>query len=134
MITPYANTTFRFFPWTWKQSYYYDVTDFYPVLKKCSDDQGILFRLLRRFYPSTIKFHFIEGTPPRNVVKISKLWHGGFAYGNAGDPIETKVAAKTEIFPANAVSAETKVIITGHGGDNTRELRRILQKMVPVQN
>ncbi len=127
LITPYANTTFPLFPWTWTQSYCYDVTDFYPILK-----DGVTIRVFYSGYSggftSTIKFHFIEGTPPRNVVKISKLWHGGFAYGNAGDPIETKVAAKTEAFPANAVSAETKVIITGHGGDNTENCAEFCKK------
>ncbi len=127
MITPYANTTFPLFPWTWKQSYYYDVTDFYPVLK-----DAVTIRVFYSGYSggftSTIKFHFVEGTPPRNVVKISKLWHGGFAYGNASDPIENKVAQKTELFPANAVSAETKVIITGHGGDNTQNCSEFCKK------
>jgi len=127
LITPYANSTFPMFPWTWKHSYYYDVTDFYPILK---DDVTI-----RVFYSgysggftATVKFHMIEGTPPRNVVGISKLWHGGFAYGNAADPIETKVAMKSELFPATAVSAETKVIITGHGGDNTQNCAEFCKK------
>lgn len=127
MITPYANTTFPLFPWTWKQSYYYDVTDFYPVLKNAATIR-VFYSGYSGGFTSTIKFHFIEGTPPRNVIKISKLWHGGFAYGNTGDPIESKVAEKTESFPATAVTAETKLIITGHGGDNTENCSEFCKK------
>jgi len=127
LITPYANSTFPGFPWAWTHHYYYDVTDFYPLLR----DNAIV----RVFYSgysggftADVKFHFIEGTPPRNVVAIKNLWHGGFAYGNASDPIESKVAARTETFPANAVSAETKVIISGHGGDNTENCSEFCRK------
>jgi len=116
LITPYANSTFPAFPWEWTHSYLFDVTDFYPVLK---DD--VTIRIFYAGYSGgftgTVKFHFIEGTPPRDVVGISKLWHGGYAYGNASDPIEDHVAARAEHMPETAESAEMKLIISGHGGD-----------------
>lgn len=127
MITPYANTTFPLFPWSWKQSYYYDVTDFYPILKNAATIR-VFYSGYSGGFTSTIKFHFVEGTPPREVLKISKLWHGGFAYGNTSNPIDDKITEKTESFPANAVSAETKVIITGHGGDNTQNCAEFCKK------
>lgn len=127
LITPYANTQFPRFPWSWKHSYMFDVTDYYPIL---TDD--ITLRIFYSGYSGgftgSIKFHFVEGIPPRNVVKVSDLWHGSFKYGDTTDKIEDRITPVTETFPANAVSAETKVIITGHGGDNTQNCAEFCAK------
>src|SRR5690349_2777172 len=79
LITPYAGDSAPSTPWTWKQRYYFDVTDFYPYLKN-----NAAIRLSYHNYSGgftvNIRFAFIEGTPPRNVTGIKKLWEGSFNY------------------------------------------------------
>lgn len=117
LITPYANAGSPRTPWGWKQRYEYDVTDFYPLLK----DAGAV-RLHYSGYSwgftGNIKFAFIEGTPPRNVVGIERLWHGSFPYGKPSDPISNYMPAMSKTAPAGAQSAEMKFTITGHGADD----------------
>lgn len=130
-ITPYANSNFPRTPANWSHPYVFDVTDYYPLLKN-----NAVFRIKYAGYSGgftgTVRFLFIEGTPPRDVVKIDALWQGGFAYGNAADPIETKIAAKSLTMPANAQTAEMKVNITGHGGDNTQNCAEFCKKWYKV--
>lgn len=130
-ITPYANSNFPRTPLTWKHPYVFDVTDYYPLLKNSA-----IFRIKYSGYSGgftgSVRFIFIEGTPPRDVVGITPLWQGGFAYGNTSDPIENNIAAKTLTMPSNASSAEMKVIITGHGGDNTANCAEFCKKWYQV--
>lgn len=126
LITPYANTTYPHFPWTWKQSYNFDVTDFYHVLK-----DNITIRIFYSGYSGgftgTTKFHFIEGTRPRDILSYTKLWDGGFAYGSV-TPIDDEITFKELVFPTNAKYAETKVIITGHGNDSAQSCAEFCKK------
>ncbi len=126
-ITPYANSNFPLFPWDWKHSYFFDVTDFYPVLK---DD--VTIRIFYSGYSGgftgTVKFHFIEGTPARNVVGYSKLWHGGFPYGVTSNPIDDNITVQTETMPADAVSASMRLLISGHGGDTVENCAEFCSK------
>lgn len=117
LITPYAGTTWPRTPMTWKERYYFDVTDFYTVLKNSAT--------IRTFYQgysggftANVKFAFIEGTPPRNVTGIQRLWNGAFAYGSTSDPIESHLPEVSVTAPANTQSAEVKYTVTGHGSDN----------------
>lgn len=127
MITPYANSNFPRTPAAWSHPYVFDVTDYYPLLQN-DVTMRIFYSGYSGGFTGSVKFYFIEGTPPRNVVGISNLWQGGFAYGNSTDPIEAKIAAKTLTMPATAQSAEMKVIITGHGGDNTSNCAEFCKK------
>ena len=117
LITPYAGTTWPRTPMSWKERYFFDVTDFYTILKNAAT--------IRTFYQgysggftANIKFAFIEGTPPRNVTGIQRLWNGSFAFGSTTDPIDSHVAATSFTAPANTQSAEVKYTLTGHGSDN----------------
>lgn len=117
LITPYAGTTWPRTPMTWKQRYYFDVTDLYPVLKNGASIKTFYQGYLGGFTVN-IKFAFIEGIPARNVTGIQRLWNGSFGFGNAADPIDNHVSALNYTAPANTQSAEAKFIITGHGADN----------------
>jgi len=117
LITPYANVSYARFPWTWKERYVFDVTDFYPVLKNNADIR-VHYSGYSGGFTSSVKFAFIEGTPPRNVLGIHRLWHGSFAFGNGSNPIENNVAVMNKTAPADVTSAELKVNITGHGSDD----------------
>lgn len=115
LITPYANSNFPYTPWSWKHKYYFDVTDYYSVLK---DDVTI-----RIFYAGwsggftgTIKFHMIEGPRSRDVLSIQKMYNGGFAYGLSSNPITESVPPVTLTVPEGTSKAVFRTIISGHGG------------------
>lgn len=127
MITPYANSNFPRTPAAWNHPYVYDVTDYYPLLKN-NVTMRIFYSGYSGGFTGTVKFYFIEGTPPRNVVKISNLWQGGYSYGNTSTPIDNQITVKSLQMPANAQSAEMKMIITGHGGDNTQNCAEFCKK------
>jgi hypothetical protein len=127
LITPYANSNFPRTPWSWRHSYWFDVTDFYSILKN-----DVTIRIFYSGYSGgftgTVKFHFVEGTRARDVVGISKLWHGGFAYGDSTNPIDNNITPISETMPANAVSAVMRLIISGHGGDTPENCSEFCKK------
>ncbi|THU39284.1 T9SS type A sorting domain-containing protein [Niastella caeni] len=118
LITPYANASYPRTGWNWKQRYYFDVTDFYPVLKNAATIR-LSYHNYSGGFTGNIKFAFIEGTPPRSVTGIKRLWHGAFPFGRSTDPIENYLPAINALAPANTQQAEMNFTVTGHGSDNT---------------
>jgi hypothetical protein len=116
LITPYANATYPRTPWSWKERYVYDVTDFYLYLKD-SATARIHYSGYSGGFTANVKFAFIEGTPPRNVVDAERLWHGSFGFGNTNS-IDTKIQAVNTNAPTGTDFTEMKFIISGHGSDN----------------
>lgn len=116
LITPYANSGAPRTPLTWKQRYYFDVTDYVSLLKN-SATMRLVYQGYSGGFTGNIKFAFIEGTPARPVKGITKLWDGGFNYGDATNPIENYLQAKTITPPAGTQFAEMKFTVTGHGSD-----------------
>lgn len=116
LISPYAGDGQPRTSVNWKQRYEFDVTDFYPLLKD-SATVRIHYSGYSWGFTGNIRFDFIEGTPPRNVLGIDKLWHGAYEYG-ATSPIDDKVTAYTRTAPANTQFTDMKFIITGHGSDD----------------
>ncbi|MBA3827439.1 MAG: T9SS type A sorting domain-containing protein [Taibaiella sp.] len=115
LITPYANTNAPRTPWTWKQRYYYDVTDYYPVLKNAATLR-ILYAGYSGGFTASVRFIFIEGTPERNVLGVKKLWGGSFNYGDSIS-INTHFPAVSLTAPAGTATAALKFTVTGHGSD-----------------
>jgi hypothetical protein len=116
LITPYANASYARTPWTWKERYEFDVTDYYPLLKD-SGTVRVGYSGYSWGFTVNIQFAFIEGTPARNVVGVDRLWHGYFGFGGASS-IDTKITQFTKTPPTGTQSAEMKFIISGHGSDN----------------
>jgi hypothetical protein len=114
LITPYANSARM--PATWSQPYYFDVTDFATVLRD-SNKIRIHYSGYSGGFTANIKFAMIEGTPERDVLGVTKLWAGSWAFGNASNPIDAKVAAKTLTAPVGTKEAVYRLNITGHGSD-----------------
>ncbi|MBS1772279.1 MAG: T9SS type A sorting domain-containing protein [Bacteroidetes bacterium] len=115
-ITPYAGAWGPRTPMTWKGEYAFDVTDYYPLIK----DSGIVrvhYSGYSGGYTANVKFIFIEGTPPRNVIDIDRVWNGSFQYGGATS-IETNVPQKTLNAPSGTQFTEMKFCVSGHGSDN----------------
>src|SRR5688572_7344320 len=113
LITPYAGISR--FPFSWQHRYNFDVTDYAQYLKGNTTIR-VHYSGYSGGFTSNIKFTFIEGTPPRNVIKIDRLWHGGFGYGNSAS-IETQVNNRALQMPATASGAELKFNVTGHGSN-----------------
>lgn len=119
LITPYANhTQGARMALNWKGKYVFDVTDFYPVLKNNAAIR-VNFYGYSYGFTTTVKFAFIEGTPERNVAGIHKVWSGSYDYGHGSTPINTALGNVSLTAPAGTVSAESKFLITGHGGDGS---------------
>lgn len=115
-ITPYANAGSPRTPWTWKQRYVFDVTDYYTLLKD-SATVRINYSGYSWGFTANVKFAFVEGTPARNVLGVNRLWNGYFNYGGA-TPIDNAVAQKSLTAPNNTQFAALKFIVSGHGSDN----------------
>ncbi|WP_207494991.1 peptide-N-glycosidase F-related protein [Aridibaculum aurantiacum] len=116
LITPYANAGAPRTPMNWKERYYFDVTDYYPLLKDNANVR-LNYQGYSGGFTADIKFAFIEGTPARNVTGIQKLWNGSFTYGSASNSIETNFPATPVTAPAGTQAAAMKFTITGHGSD-----------------
>ena len=114
LITPYANSARM--PATWSQPYYFDVTDFATVLRD-SNKIRVHYSGYSGGFTANIKFAMIEGTPERDVLGLTKLWAGSWAFGNASNPIDNKVSAKTLTAPVGTKEAVYRLNITGHGKD-----------------
>jgi hypothetical protein len=115
LITPYARSARM--GTNWKGVYMYDVTDLYPVLKN-SATVRVHYSGYSGGFTANVKFAFIEGTPPRNVVGIQRVWKGSYNYGHGSMPINTALGNVSFTAPAGTVTAENKFTVTGHGADN----------------
>lgn len=108
-ITPYGNGLSLGNGWTWT----FDVSDYRTLLTDS-------VRLAAGNWQELLdmRFLFIEGTPPRDVISIQNLWNGGFNYGSASDPIESHLTEMDVDIPSDAVQARWKSRVTGHGMDS----------------
>ncbi|HTN46999.1 MAG TPA: peptide-N-glycosidase F-related protein [Flavipsychrobacter sp.] len=119
LITPYADHSLGArMPLTWKGKYVFDVTDYTPLLKNNAHIR-VGFSGYSYGFTATVKFAFIEGTPERTVIGLKKLWLNNYNYGHGSIPINTALGNVSLTAPAGTVSAESKITITGHGGDAT---------------
>ncbi len=104
-ITPYGIGLDLDEGWTWV----YDVTDFEPLLKGTVElEAGNWQELL------DMKFAFIEGTPPRDVKRVEKLWAGNFGLSTFNDVIEPQTVQVQD----GEESFKVKATTSGHQFDN----------------
>lgn len=111
-ITPYANG----FSTTWNRQYLFDVTEFAPLLEGTKDIQAHYSGWSDGF-TATIDFHFIHGTPTRDVVDFTPLWHASPKYGEHVDGVHTieNVVSEKSYSMDDATYAELTFTPTGHG-------------------
>ena len=117
-ITPYATSGTPGFTATWQQHYIFDVTEYYPILHDSATMQ-VFYSGYSWGFTGDVKFAFIAGTPERNVLGYTKLWNGGYTYGNPASPIDSLLLPYTLTPPSGTQSTEMKFAITGHGYDST---------------
>src|SRR5688572_7563695 len=129
LMTPYANVSR--FAWNWQHRYNFDVTDYAQYLKG-NTTLRVHYSGYSGGFTANVKFTFIEGTPPRNVVKIQRLWNGSFAYGTSTS-IETRVNSRTLQMPATATAATLKFNVTGHGGNANDNCSEFCSKYYQVK-
>jgi hypothetical protein len=114
-ITPYAGTG-SVFNTAWTHTYWFDVTDWAPILKDSLSLEAHYSGYSGGFTLKT-ELMYIEGTPAQDVVSIHKVQQGYYNYG--GTPsIESYLIPDTTKILAPATHADMLVSITGHGSDN----------------
>ena len=91
----------------------FDVTDFTPILK---DSKRLSVEFAGRYQEDLdIRFLFISGTPPRNVIDIQQLWRAGI-YRSYTNIINDAVAEPRNVqLNADASYYKIRTSITGHG-------------------
>jgi hypothetical protein len=114
-ITPYGNGLDLGEGWTW----IYDVTDFRPLLKDSVHLTAGNFQELL-----DLKFYMIEGTPPRDVQRIDKLWHGNYRLNN----FENTVMPDTVALADTVAGVKLKITSSGHEWDNATNCAEFCQK------
>ena len=104
-ITPYGYGIDLENGWTWV----YDVTDFVHLLKDSVHLQDGNFQELL-----DLKFLFIEGIPPRNVLDIRNVWQGSY---NLKD-FDSIITDTTFTLNSTVKSVKLRTTVTGHGFGN----------------
>jgi hypothetical protein len=112
-ISPYAKS----FPKSFQYDYIYDVTEYAHLLKDSAEFR-IEYQGYSYGFTATWDMIFVEGIPARDVVKIENIYNGGFNYGQATS-IESALTQKSFTVPIDAVATKARIIITGHGADNS---------------
>jgi len=106
-ITPYGiNLDLGPDGFTWV----YDVTDYAPILKGMVDlesgnDQELI----------DLKFLFIKGTAPRDVININRLWGPTASYSYKSLSDDTKLSEKEVVLNPNAKQFKMVTRLSGHG-------------------
>lgn len=120
LITPYANAGAPRTPWTWKQHYVYDVTDYAGVLHGPAT-MRTAYSGYSGGFTTNIQFIFIEGTPDRDVISVNRLWHGYRTYGDTthhdSNNINVFLPYQNFTAPTGTQAAELKYVVSGHGSD-----------------
>ena len=106
-ITPYGiNLTLGPDGFTWV----YDVTDYAPLLRGDVDfSAGNNQELI------DVRFAFIKGTPPRDVLDINRIWGSRASYRYRDLSNDSRLSAKTLPLLPEAEQFKVRTTITGHG-------------------
>ena len=115
VITPYGSMLAN----NWEFTTTFDVTDFIQILRD-SVEIRCHYSGWSSGFSATLDFEFIEGTPPRDVVKVENIYSGGFSYNSSTDFENTKLIPKKFLIEANSTNAMVKMASTGHGFDNNQ--------------
>jgi len=91
-------------------TYVYDVTDYQQFLEGDVD-----FAAHNTQELIDVQFKFVVGTPPRDVIKIEKIWgnHGSHTYANLDNDVS--LPSVDIDLDANAEMFKIKTRLTGHG-------------------
>lgn len=119
-ITPFATAGWSRFGVDWEQPYIFDVSDYYPLLKG-EKEVRIFYSGYSGGFTAELEFAFIEGTPEREVLDIKSVYHLSKTYGNPEEPFNDHLGVFSDTTPEGTQDALLKVLVTGHGSDNTEQ-------------
>ena len=119
-ITPYGIGLDLGEGWTWV----YDVTDFAPLLTDSVHLTAGNFQELL-----DMKFIFIEGTPPRDVLSIENVWQGTYPLKD----FETRVPPKTIALNPAGEMFKLRTTATGHDFSNATNCAEFCPKIHSVE-
>ena len=115
IITPYGSMLSN----TWEFTHTFDITDYVNILKD-SVEIRCHYSGWSSGFSATLDFEFIEGIPPREVVKIENVYAGSYNYINSADFENTKLTPQKKYIDPNTSGAMIKMTSTGHGFDNNQ--------------
>ena len=104
---------------TWEFTHTFDITDYVNILKD-SVEIRCHYSGWSSGFSATLDFEFIEGIPPREVVKIGNVYTGSYNYINSADFENTKLTPQKKYIDPNTSGAMIKMTSTGHGFDNNQ--------------
>ncbi|TAL70076.1 MAG: DUF1573 domain-containing protein [Bacteroidetes bacterium] len=94
----------------------YDVSDFRSILKDSVTIKYVVPQQGQtRYELLDLKFMMIEGTPPRDVINIEKLWYGGFRIGDNLDPVDSHLQPIRVSLLPNVKTTKIRATIAGDG-------------------
>ena len=103
----------------WEFTHVFDVTDFIQILRD-SVEIRCHYSGWSSGFSATLDFEFIEGTPPRDVVKFENIYSGNYNYSSSNDFEANKLTSQTKFIEVNSSQAMVKMTTTGHGFDNSQ--------------
>jgi hypothetical protein len=115
VITPYGSGLAN----NWEFTHVFDVTDFIQILRD-SVEIRCHYSGWSSGFSATLDFEFIEGTPPRDVVKFENIYSGNYNYSSSNDFEANKLTSQTKFIEVNSSQAMVKMTTTGHGFDNSQ--------------
>lgn len=118
-ITPYGNGLDMGDGFTWT----YDVTDYRPLL---SDSVHLAAGNWQELLD--VKFLFIHGTPPRDVIKIENVWKGNYYLSD----MDQTLLPKTVTLDPAASTFRLKTRASGHHWDNATNCAEFCPKVHQV--
>lgn len=101
----------------WEHRFYYDVTDYQSLLRD-SVQMRAFYSGWSSGFSAGVKFYFIEGTPPRDVLSISNIINRSFNYQNLATVDSLYLTPTMHSILPNAQGSAMRVITSGHGFDN----------------
>jgi len=128
-ITPYGAG--RYASSNWSHTWYYDVTDFAPLLH---DSVEVIYQHTGyegntdRGWKINVKFICVEGTPVREPIAVHKLWTGSFPMGDANNPVESHLIPVQQTLTAQTNSVRIRMMNTGHGADSAENCMEFCPK------
>ncbi|MBI5324206.1 MAG: hypothetical protein HZB41_02820 [Ignavibacteriae bacterium] len=94
----------------------YDVSDFRTILYDSVRIEYMVPQTGTTLYEQLdLKFIMIEGTPPRDIIKIENLWYGEFRFGDALDPIDDHFEEITINLLPNVKTSKIRATVVGDG-------------------
>ncbi len=119
-VTPFATSGWSRFGDDWQQQYVFDVTDFYPLLKNQKTIR-LHYEGYSGGFTAEVSFAFVKGTPAREVLGIEQVYYTSATYGDPANPFNNHLSSYSGTAPAGTLSAALKVLVTGHGSDDTEQ-------------